>query len=707
PGHWNKLVTGDPRTLKRAGVFSEQREGFVKAPSNRPTFDHPFLLGALVISAAILALYSVALGHNFLFDEENIILNNPLIRDFSRIPEMFKSGYFYFGSLEAPDWQQYYRPLTVLTFAIDRHFWFYDPFGYNLTNILLHSVVSILLFYFLWRLTASGAAAFLSALLYCVHTLHTEAVTYTASRGDLLGGLFLVLVLIFYQKGRIGIAALFFALSLFCKESAILTPIYLLVFELAVLGSPPRKIVSRLALFLFIAAAYFYFRATYVPVPMGPPTFDLTVKLLRVLSMGPPLLNYWKALLWPEPFKFAESVRFAENFNDPVIGITLVVAGLFGVLWALAARRKGPAAFGATLLVLAMGPYLHWIHFFPEWAEHYLYIPSIGLAVLLAVFFRRVLSGDRRILAAVMAVYIFFFCLFCLRTWQRNRAYDDPRVFYTLLAQSDSPYAHYGYQNLARLDIEIGQWDEAIVPLRTAEKIDPSSYITQNLLGVYYFHKKDWERAADHFEKAYRASNDNLLYFLNVATAHIQSGKYRRAAEILESIQKKRPRYAAVYANLIAAYELSGEPGRAAEWAQVGIEQLSDSPSEAAVLAMAFVRLAFRQGWDDRMYAQMERIVTDYPEVSWYREIVLTMQGKTSIEDFEAHRRFTFGHFGPPSEMYVLVSLAMQKRWQELASFFEAHREEIVKQAGVHPLQEKELERVRELCRQNGVSLNI
>jgi hypothetical protein len=158
---------------------------------------------------------------------------------------------------------------------------------------------------------------------------------------------------------------------------------------------------------------------------------------------------------------------------------------------------------------------------------------------------------------------------------------------------------------------------------------------------------------------------------------------------------------------LIAAYELAGEADEAAKWARIGIEKLSDAPSDAAVLSMAFARLAFRQGWEDAMNAELARIVRDYPEVSWYKEVVMLLQGKTSAVDFESRRHAAYGHFGPSSEMYVLVSLAIQKRWLELDAFVRENREEVIRQAGLHPLQKKELERIVELCRQNGVALNI
>src|SRR3989338_6069257 len=119
---------------------------------------HPFFVFSLAICAAILILYSVAFGHNFLFDEESIILKNPFIRSFSSIPELFKQPYFYEGIKEVP-WNRYYRPLTTTTFMLDYYFWGLNPLGYNLTNALLHCLVCLLLLKFVTKIVRDKAAA--------------------------------------------------------------------------------------------------------------------------------------------------------------------------------------------------------------------------------------------------------------------------------------------------------------------------------------------------------------------------------------------------------------------------------------------------------------------------------------------------------------------------------------------------------------------
>src|SRR3989338_7726737 len=99
----------------------------------------------LALGALVFTLYSVSLGHPFLFDEENIILKNLSLQDPALWPELFKQGFFYMQDRARPLWTQYYRPLTALSFALDFSVWKGNPLGYNLTNIFLHLTLCFLL----------------------------------------------------------------------------------------------------------------------------------------------------------------------------------------------------------------------------------------------------------------------------------------------------------------------------------------------------------------------------------------------------------------------------------------------------------------------------------------------------------------------------------------------------------------------------------
>ncbi len=656
--------------------------------------EHPFFLGSLVIGAVVFALYSVSLGHNFLFDEENIILRNPLIRSLSLVPELFRHGYFYFEG-RAADWTQYYRPLTSLTFALDHALWKFDPFGYNLTNVFLHIAVSVLLFFLLNRSLGRKLPAFLAALLWSAHTIHTEAVTYTASRGDLLGALLMLAVLLLYWEKRTVTALAVYGLALFAKESSLLLPLYLVALEASLLRGSWRRSTGRLAPFFAAAALFFVFRKFFSPVPLGPPSNDAAEALLRVLSMGEGFTAYLEAVLFPEAFKFCKSLSFTSSLLSWKVIQTLAIAVLLAAGWFIALRRRGAAFFGMSIFLIGLIPYSQIVHFYPEWAEHYLYVPSMGLAILLGGLIAALPKKlPAQVLAALMAGYFVFFGFLCYRTWQRNALYQDTVKYYKRLAQSDSPYAYYGYQNLARLLIEHGRWDEAVVPLKTAFAIEPHSDVTQNLLGLYYLEKKEVPRAIGHFKEAYAHSGD-LKYLANAGAALIRIEAYPDAIEMFKAIGKAAPAQLSVYTNLIGAYELSGDPQSAKDWGEKGIRVFDGKNKETAVLLMAMTRLAYRQDWTDAFRVHIRAILEKCPDTFWYGDLARLMDGKMDPGNFLEMVPKKYPGFEAAGKAGVLIFYVSSGQRDLAARFYASNRDVLEEQAAAHPLIAREIEKAR------------
>ena len=669
---------------------------------------HPGFVAALALTAAVVLLYSVSLGHNFLFDEENIIIRNPLIKDLSRIPEIFRQGFFYYEGAEKMAWNQYFRPLATLSFALDFSLWKGNPLGYNLTNTALHVAVGLLLFQFLREMLADDLASFLAALLFSVHPAHTEAVTYIASRGDLWGAAGLLSTLLFYRRGRERPALGVYALSMFAKESMLLIPIYLFMLDVCFLKSSPKVLLKKMLGFAAVAAAFLIYRKFFSPVPLGPPDFNPRAALFRFLSMGPALLDYFQAIFFPESFKFCLGVDFAKSFSDPKVWTTFALIALTGSGLVFSFFKSRPAFWGLSFFLVSLSPYLQIMHFYPEWAEHYLYTASIGLAFFAAVCFKGILCSRRRAFHAIfLGLYVPYAFFLAYRTWERNALYNDTQKFYERLSQSDSPYAFYGFQNIARLAIEEGRWDDAIVPLRTAAAIEPNSDATHQNLGVYYLQKQQPQKALEHFKKAYELAylnNEyvNNEYLLSAANALIQLSRYAEAEELLEKVQKRTPRYYPAYISLMAAYELSGDPEKALQWAESGRRLARSDGRDDVMFSIAVVRLAYRQGWEARLKEELERIVGESSEKSWYGSVARLLSGRITPGQFENLVRSKYAEFQSAARYYVLMAYALNRDAGGLSKFLEERGPELQASAGRYGLYQKEIERARSILNAEG-----
>ena len=159
------------------------------------------ILSAVAVSILSFAVFAKSLPYEFLnWDDEILVTLNPYIRGFSsyHIKGMFFNEYGLF------------IPLVYISFAIDHWIYGLDPWGFRLTNIIFHTINSILFFYiftlFIDLRKHSKKHLLFSALIitaaWCIHPLRIESVVWIAERKDVLSGFFLLLSFIFYFQYR-------------------------------------------------------------------------------------------------------------------------------------------------------------------------------------------------------------------------------------------------------------------------------------------------------------------------------------------------------------------------------------------------------------------------------------------------------------------------------------------------------------------------
>ena len=158
-----------------------------------------------------LAAYAPALRNGFVWDDQALILRDPLIRSWQLIPEGFT--HFLFTDASASD---FYRPLQRVTYTLDYAVFFLSPMGYHLVSLLWHAAAAVALFYFAEEFLATCKmeparrlwVAFLAALVWALHPVQSAAVIYVAGRADPLAatfgflGLYLALRMLRAERNR-------------------------------------------------------------------------------------------------------------------------------------------------------------------------------------------------------------------------------------------------------------------------------------------------------------------------------------------------------------------------------------------------------------------------------------------------------------------------------------------------------------------------
>jgi len=207
------------------------------------------LIHILVVAAFGALFYVNSFGNFFVWNDWTLIIENYLVKDWSNLPEIFTSV-FWKPLVGEPF--RIYRPLVSLSFMADFSLWVLNPWGYHLTNVTLHVANSILT-YFLMRVYVFPATALMASVLFAVHPIHTESVTYISGRGDLLMAFFLLSgVIVFlkserYRSWPLYIASLpLFFLALLAKETAVIVPLLLIAADVSAYLSFRRTDLVRL-----------------------------------------------------------------------------------------------------------------------------------------------------------------------------------------------------------------------------------------------------------------------------------------------------------------------------------------------------------------------------------------------------------------------------------------------------------------------------
>jgi dolichyl-phosphate-mannose--protein O-mannosyl transferase len=149
--------------------------------------------------ALILISYINSLGAYFIWDDYSLIVTDPAVRNWN-INNLLSPAHKDDSSnlFKTP---LYFRALQILSYALDFKIWRLNPFGYHLTNLILHILSALLLFLLLLFLFKDRTVAFLGAALFAINPIFTSSVTYISGRADILTLLFINAMLLFFIKG--------------------------------------------------------------------------------------------------------------------------------------------------------------------------------------------------------------------------------------------------------------------------------------------------------------------------------------------------------------------------------------------------------------------------------------------------------------------------------------------------------------------------
>lgn len=516
------------------------------------------LLLYILVALVPLCVFLNTLHSGFVYDDIGVIEDNYFIRSLHNISKILSRDYFSLSN------ELSYRPVVTFSYFLDYAVWRLNPFGYHLTNVILHTLNSVLLYALLVRLLRSSLAAAFSALLFSMHPCVAEAVNAISYREDIFLSLFSFLsCLCLGMSGRTRIyyaASLFFyLLALFSKETAIVMPLFILFYWVlygrksthsgysAQHGSvtPPR--VTWLRCFVdyylgYVLISFFYLWIRFLvlknplEVSVGYIKGSVVINFMTMVNV---LASYVKLMFFPFSLSADYTITPVLSAFSASFLISSILLVAVGIIVFKTAGAQGMYRLFMICFFVSLLPVLNILPIGHIMAERYLYLPVAGFcAVIGSLLFhnrgiRTAVAKQEKgrvnshgfagrygfLIPMVTLVCIFF----TTRTVLRNRDWRNEYTFWTKILE-DQPKNYDARNNLGNYFYKQGELDRAISELEEAVGLKKNYPEGHNSLGTMYIDKGLIDRAIAEYTEAIKYKPEFPQAYYNLGNACIKKG---------------------------------------------------------------------------------------------------------------------------------------------------------------------------------------
>jgi tetratricopeptide (TPR) repeat protein len=525
-----------------------------------------------LLLAAVALIYGNVLPNQFVLDDELYITRNAQVVEPS------------FRALFTPNIVSLvFRPLTFATFALNWAISGPHPLAYHLFNLILHAATVWLLYILLQELLGDSLEAkniaFVAALLYAVHPIHTEAVTWAVGRAEVLAAGLLFAAWILHLRDRPIASLACFAMALLSKESAVAFFPLVILGDFAIGKWKPR---IRYALVGGLTAAYLGLLWKVQGGRFGQTEINMVDNPLGSVSAGWRILNAlrvaWKYValqVYPAMLSCDYSFNQIPVYRDwrhtlpAAIAAAAVVAAW---IWAIKKRHMGGvlaggiyfAGFATTAnILMPTGTIM---------GERLAYLPSAGFCLLAALAWNWLRQKKNHLAWGVLAAIVL---IFSVRTALRNRDWKDALALYSSSARA-VPNSTKIHANLANAYLLSNQLDLADTEFQTALRIDPYSPETLSAYSNLEVRRGNYQDALDKMRKAMSMSGRNHLDYDSMVVSYAALlMKTNHTDEALENLNREiseSPQYSPAWSARAVLHLGKGEMKDASSDAQTALK---------------------------------------------------------------------------------------------------------------------------------------
>jgi len=570
------------RKLESPSSLSRPLDGFLDG-----FLDKSGVAEVLVCAVTALA-YLGTLSFGFVYDDKPVIVDNVVIHSWRFLAHYFIPQIS--ADIAPPSSGTFYRPVVLLWLRLNDAIFGLHPAGWHFAMLALHVLATYLVFVAAGKLSGSRRTAALAAILFGLHPVHVENVAWLSSVNDLLLTVLLLASFLAYLNFRNGrkkmvwmaTSVLLFGLALLSKETAAAYP--LLIFAFAVIFAPRRATEnsnpswSALEDWSVLKASAWKDGLVSIPYFTVLAAY-LAARRMMLHGLAQPvaplswttMVLTWPSILWFDlkhllfPISSSEFYSLAyvtapgfEHFLLPILFLIVALVAAGYCISKLPDPRLGVFAMGWAIVTILPTLYLRAIA--PDNFVHdrFLYLPSVGIVILIALALEQV-TTPKTLQWAVVAIL-------CTAGFIGTLIYEVPWASNILLYQNAMMFAPQNpivKVNLANELANLGRYDRAVPLYLSALQNSPRLWLSNYNLGYGYYRLGRFSEAEDYLTRATQIDDADPDQFIYLARAQMEQGELRQAAQNAERALQRGPSSPGFHFVLAKILEASGNRERA------------------------------------------------------------------------------------------------------------------------------------------------
>lgn len=540
---------------------------------------------ALLIAVVTLAAYLPALRNGFVnWDDDVYVYENLNMQSFDLSFLKWAST-----TIVAGLW----HPMTLLSLATDHAIWGLNPLGYHLTNIIIHSLNTFLVFMLVVQLIKYGnvwndhkkalLSALTTSLLFGIHPVHVESVAWISERKDVLSAFFFLLTLLTYVKyvsSQGSKKSIFYVLSilsylfaLMSKPMAVSLPVVLLILDYCPLKrltiaeiKNAKPIIGEKIPFFILS-----FLTTLITIwahhsSKALPTLERYSLMERLLTATHSYIFYLIKMIIPLSLApFYPYPSEADFITLEYLGffILFLIITISAIVFLKNRNSLFPAIWFYYLLTLI--PVIGIIQVGGQAAaDRYTYLPSIGIFLLIGLMAGVLFAKYQKKMSRLMVIFSILVAstIMISMTIRQISVWQDSLSLWTYEVKL-YPGSALAHNYLGLTYYELGRLDEAEHRLLTALKLDPNNVMNHSNLGNIYFKQGILDKAEQEYKTVLRLSPDEVHAHNNLGSAYYKQERFDEAIREYHTVLRLKPDHPNAHFNLGLLYRDIGRPDEA------------------------------------------------------------------------------------------------------------------------------------------------